>query len=287
MPSFETNTVKEQDRLKNRRSGLLVHIQAGNEEMRVTNWGRTLSITSGEATGNYTQVDTLNYEEVKRSLTLESSEMSLTVPLDGVGVQARLVTNPTVKITVKVWEVIKADLLGTSTEDNVRRIWYGKGKGLVVSKTHAQIGVRSALDAESTIGRLVYQAQDQRDPRGLVEVGPLQITASVTALSAVRDRKITIDYTPIDQSYLEGGLLIDSDGIRSRIESVKLLSGGGSELRVQFIPFGLAISDSLEIYPGYDGTLSQAINKFPGRNLLPDFSGFPYIPAVNPSVSGV
>lgn len=286
MPSFDTDIVKEQDRLKNRRSGLIVHIDAGSEEMRVTNWGRNISVLSGEASGGYTQIDTLNYEEVKRSLSLESSEMSLKVPLDGVGIQARLVTNPSVKLTVKIWEVVKADLLGTTTEDNIRRIWYGKGKGLVIGKNHAQISVRSALDADSLIGRLVYQPQDQRNPTSLIEVEDLKVISSVTALSAIRDRTITIDYTPVDKGYFEGGLFIHN-GLRVRIESVELLEGGGAELRVQFIPSDLQVSDNIDLYPGYDGTLDQAINKFSGRNLVDGFLGFPYIPSVNPSVAGV
>ncbi len=287
MPSFDTNTVKEQDRLKNRRTGLLVHIQADSEEMRVTNWGRNISVLDGEAAGSYTQIDTINYEEVKKSLSLESSEMNLLVPLDGVGVQARLVSNPMVKITVKVWEVVKADLLGTTTEDNIRRVWYGKSKGLVVGKSHVSLSVKSALDSESIIGRIVYQSQDQRDPRDIVERSELEITANVTALSAVRDKVITVDYTPVDASYLEGGVVIDSNGLRSRIENVNLLSGGGAELSVQFIPSDMSVSDSVTMYPGYDGTINQAINKFAGFNFINGYLGFPYIPSVNPSVAGV
>ena len=56
---------------------------------------------------------------------------------------------------------------------------------------------------------------------------------------------------------------------------------------VQFIPSDLQVSDNIDLYPGYDGTLDQAINKFSGRNLVDGFLGFPYIPSVNPSVAGV
>jgi hypothetical protein len=287
MPSYDTSTVKEQDRLKNRRTALIIHIDAGNEEMRFTNWGRDINVLSGEALGNYSQVNNLNYEEVKRSLSLESSEMNLSVPLEGSLLQSRLIGNPTINITVKIWEVVKADLLGTTNEDNIKRIWYGKVNNLVITKSHAQMSVRSALDPEASIGRIVYQSQDQRNPSDIVEVINLKVTAAVTAISAIRDRTITMDYTPTDEGYFEGGFLIDANGLKVRIESVELLEGGGAELRVHFIPSDLQVSDDIDLYPGYDGTLKQAINKFPGLNLVDGFLGFPYIPSINPSASGV
>jgi hypothetical protein len=285
MASNDSTEVKDNDILKNRRTGLIVKIEAGPETVYLTSWGRDISVSSGEAVGNYKQVSQINYEEVKRSLSMDNSEMSLTVPLDGSGIQARIITNPNVKIEVRVWEVTKADLVGNTGPEHVRRIWYGKGKGISVGKTFASINVKSALDPESVIGRTIYQSQDQRDPADIVEVSDLKVSTTIHEVGPIREHWVIVNELASDPFYYEGGILKFS-GNRVRIESSEIVEGR-TKLILHFTPHELQSGDALDIYPGYDGSIESARTKFPGRDLITGFQGFPYIPVRNPATSGV
>lgn len=126
------------------------------------------------------------------------------------------------------------------------------------------------------------------DPRSGVDIEPLRVGITVTALNDERDVLTVTGITEID-GYFTGGMIVAPDQDRRTI--LKHVTESGAKklyLNGAFPMFTLAAGFSANVYPGDDLTYDTWANKFDSvTNNGEAFGGWPFMPNTDPAIRGV
>jgi len=180
---------------------------------------------------------------------------------------------PGAVVTVRIWRRHRGDA-------EFVLLWYGRILNCEFSSGEAILHSEPALTSLRRNGlRRFYQRQCPHVLYGSacrVAQSSYKVSGAVTVISGT-GIEVTEAGTFAD-GYFDGGLLSWGSGA-GVVESRIILGHLGTVLTLAAPVAGLAVGDTVDLYPGCDHTLSTCDGRFGNAE---NFGGWPYIPGKNP-----
>jgi len=265
---------------------LFIFTEVGVRTDRYTSYENSIVISSGTYTGTYTP-GPFSFETVKVGLKLDQEKLDFK--------SFKFTGNPLNKmwpfaldgiLTLEIVEVDATNLSGTPVSRFYGDVW--------------------SVDSDYKATAIPFgNLFDRKFPRFLLSVSdnytqfspPTQLSAASFKLTGTING--TVDYTSQTlfvtnatahgkaADYFAGGWLETGTGVNfERRGILHSVPGSGSDvtLTIDRPVLKAVTAQSIDIYPGYDGSIDQCDTVFGNRI---NFGGHPYVPNVNPGVKAI
>jgi hypothetical protein len=251
---------------------------------RFTSYEDSVVIASGPYAGTYTPAP-FSFGSVKTGLKLDKEELQLTsFPFSGNPISKFFPFALDGVLSIDVLEVNALDLTAAAIVRFAGEVWETnldyKTKCLAFGQFFEKRFPRFLL--------AVTDNYTQFSAPTHISASTFKITGTIAALS-VPNRTVDVTSSPANlkaTDYFAAGWLEIGSGAaferRSILHSVAIT--GGVRLTLDRPLLKSAVSASIDLYPGYDGTIDTCESKFSNRI---NFGGHPYVPDTNPAVKAV
>jgi len=267
---------------------LFILTETGITTSRYTSYENTITIASGNYAGTYTPAP-LAFDKVKVTLKLDQEKMDIQ--------SFKFVGNPLNKLWpfaldgILTIEIVEVDSQNPSSTTAISRFY---GDVWSIDSAYKAVGIPFGNLFDRKFPRFLFQVTDNYQQFS----APTQISAASflytgTLPATINTTSQTIGVTSATayaqvQSFFAGGWLETGTGAnferRSIIESTPSGTANVVTLYIDRPLLKATGSQSVNFYPGYDGSIIQCDNKFNNRI---NFGGHPFIPNINPGVRAI
>ena len=267
---------------------LFILTEVGITVSRYTSYEQAITIASGSYAGTYTPAP-FGFDKVKTTLKLDQEKMDIQ--------SFKFVNNPLNKLWpfaldgILTIEIVEVDSQNPSSATAVSRFF---GDVWSIDSAYKAVAIPFGNLFDRKFPRFLFQVTDnytQFSPMTQISASSFQYTGTLPAVIDTTAQTIAVTsaaaYAQVPSFFAGGWLETGSGAIferRAIYESVPSSTANVITLYIDRPLLKAAGSQSVNFYPGYDGSIDQCDAKFSNRI---NFGGHAYIPAINPGVKAI
>jgi hypothetical protein len=267
---------------------LFILNETGIAVSRYTSYEQAITIASGTYAGTYTPAP-FAFDKVKTTLKLDQEKMDIQ--------SFKFTANPLNKLWpfaldgILTIEIVEVDAQNPSSATAVSRFF---GDVWSIDSAYKAVAIPFGNLFDRKFPRFLFQVTDnytQFSAMTQISASSFQYTGTLPAVIDTTAQTIAVTsaaaYAQVP-SFFAGGWLETGSGAtferRAIYESVPSSTANVVTLYIDRPLLKAAGSQSVNFYPGYDGSIDQCDAKFSNRI---NFGGHAYIPAINPGVKAI